>query len=118
MYHTNHALVNHDVKEWYKKYHERVLAGQTKNKNSEARFASLENYLNKMPEEISPDLIKSVLRSKDNPVNPVCRVFKEGAGFTFSSVLFTLGGKRSVQLTYGSPDQSEYREYFFSSSKN
>lgn len=113
VYHTNHALVNHDVKEWYKKYHAGVLTGETKNRNSEVRFASLGNYLNRMPEEISTDIIKTTLRSKDNARNPVCRAFREGAGFTFSSVLFTLGGKRSVQITYGSPDQSDYKEYFF-----
>jgi isopenicillin-N N-acyltransferase like protein len=118
VYHTNHALVNHDVKEWYKKYHEQVLAGETKSRNSEARFASLEQHLNKLPADISTDLIKTTLRSKDNTRNPVCRTYREGGGgFTFSSILFTLGGKRSVQLTYGSPDQSEYKEYFFKAVK-
>ncbi len=118
VYHTNHALVNHDVKEWYKKYHEQVLAGETKNRNSEARFASLEQRLNIQPSGISTDVIKTTLRSKDNSRNPVCRIFREGGGgFTFSSILFTLGGKRSVQLTYGSPDQSEYKEYFFTTLK-
>jgi len=54
------------------------------------------------------------LKSKDDKLNPVCIPFDEkGGGFTFSSVVFTLGNKRSVQLTYGSPDQSEYHEYFF-----
>lgn len=118
VYHTNHALVNHDVKEWYKKYHERVLAGETKSRNSEARFASLEQRLNKQADNISPDVIKTTLRSKDNERNPVCRTYREGGGgFTFSSLLYTLGGKRSIQLTYGSPDQSEYREYFFKQDK-
>jgi isopenicillin-N N-acyltransferase-like protein len=114
VYHTNHALANHDVKAWYKKHHAEVLAGETKNNNSEARFTSLQERLNRKNLEISMDTIKNTLRSKDNVLNPVCRPFKEGGGgFTFSSILFTLGGKRSVQLTYGSPDQSEYREYFF-----
>ena len=114
VYHTNHALANHDLKEWYKKYHEQVLAGETKNRNSEIRFASLQQRLNITSADISTDVIKTTLRSKDNAANPVCRACKEnGVGFTFSSVLFTLGGKRSVQLTYGSPDQSKYKEYFF-----
>ncbi len=118
VYHTNHALVNHDVKDWFRKYHERVIAGETRYGNSELRFASLQQRLNKQPTDISTDLIKTTLRSKDNPMNPVCRTFSEGGGgFTFSSVLFTLGGKRSVQVTYGSPDQSEYREYFFKATK-
>jgi isopenicillin-N N-acyltransferase like protein len=114
VYHTNHALVNHDVKPWYKKYHEQVVAGETKGRNSEMRFASLEQRLNKQAGDISTDLIKTTLRSKDNPYHPVCRTYREGGGgFTFSSILFTLGGKRSVQLTYGSPELTEYKEYFF-----
>ena len=117
VYHTNHALVNHDVKEWYQQYHQRVLAGETRNWNSESRFTALENRLTLSPEEISADVIKNTLRSKDDARNPVCRPYRQGAGFTFSSVVFTLGGTRSVQLTYGSPDQSEYHEYFFTSEK-
>jgi isopenicillin-N N-acyltransferase-like protein len=114
VYHTNHALTNHDVKEWYKEYHQKILANDKMDDNSEIRYASLKQHLDKQPDEISTDVIKSTLRSKDNKLNPVCRAYKEGGGgFTFSSVVFTLGQKRSVQLTYGSPDQSEYKEYFF-----
>ena len=114
VYHTNHALVNHDVKPWFRQYHEQVLAGATNTRNSEIRFASLQQRLNPQQLSISPDVIKATLRSKDNSRNPVCRTYREGGGgFTFSSILFTLGGQRSVQLTYGSPDQSEYSEYFF-----
>ncbi len=114
VYHTNHALVNHDVKEWFQRYHQRVLAGETRNWNSEARFTALESRLSISAEEISADVIKNTLRSKDDERNPVCRPYRQGAGFTFSSVVFTLGRTKSVQLTYGSPDQSEYQEYFFS----
>lgn len=118
VYHTNHALANHDVKEWYKKYHQQVLTGESQDKNSEVRFASLQQRLNSQPSDISTEVIKTTLRSKDNAKNPVCRAFTEnGSGFTFSSVLFTLGGKRSVQITNGSPEQSEYKEYFFKSLK-
>jgi len=114
VYHTNHALVNHDVKEWYKEYHQRILFGKTKSRNTQVRYASLENRLNFQPENVSLDVIKMALKSKDDKLNPVCIPFDEkGGGFTFSSVVFTLGNKRSVQLTYGSPDQSEYHEYFF-----
>jgi predicted choloylglycine hydrolase len=114
IYHTNHALVNHDVKPWYSEYHRKVLAGETKNMNSEIRFDALEGRLNKPIEEISSDVIKTTLRSKDDDKNPVCRAYKEGGSvFTFSSVLYTLTGRRSVQVTYGSPDKSEYQEHFF-----
>ena len=114
VYHTDHSLANQDVKDWYKAYHQKVLAGETKSNNSEVRFATLEKELDKSPNQISTALIKNTLRSKEDPRNPVCISYNEGTfGFTFSSVLFTLGGNRSVQITYGPPDQSEYKEYFF-----
>lgn len=114
VYHTNHALANHDVKDWYKDYHTKVLSGETKNNNSEVRFATLEKYLDIQPNQISTTILRKVLRSKDNLKNPVCRPLLDGAyGFTFSSVLFTLGDRRSLQVTNGPPDQSEYKEYFF-----
>ena len=114
VYHTNHALTNHDVKDWYIDYHTKVLSGETKNNNSEVRFTTLAKYLDKLPNQISTTTLKNVLRSKDNLKNPICRILIDGAyGFTFSSVLFTLGDRRSVQVTNGPPDQSEYKEYFF-----
>ncbi len=116
VYHTNHALVNHDVKEWYKTYHQQVVDGSLKERNSIVRFASLQERLNKKSSDISADLIKTTLRSKDDVNNPVCRTFSgNGYAFTFSSVLITLGLKPSIQLTYGSPDQSVYKEYFLNS---
>jgi isopenicillin-N N-acyltransferase like protein len=116
VYHTNHSLVNHDVKPWFENYHKRVLAGETKRGNSETRFASLEQRLNVPLENISVDVFKATLRSKDNERSPVCNAYKEnGHGFTFSSVIFSLGKNASVQVTNGSPDVSEYQQYYFSS---
>ena len=116
VYHTNHALANSDVKAWYKDYHQQVLANAAQEKNTTVRFAALEQRLNKNTSDISMDVIKTTLRSKDDAKNPVCRAYAEnGFGFTFSSVAFTLGGKRSIQLTNGSPDQSDFKEYFFES---
>ena len=113
VYHTNHALVNDDVKPWHKKSFDQRLTG-TRNDNSVIRLASVTKRLQVDPAVVTTDHIKNILRAKDNDRNPVCRTFREGGGgFTFSSIIYTLGGKRSVQLTYGSPDQSEYVEYFF-----
>jgi len=114
IYHTNHALVNHDVKSWYYEYHKKVLSGETKNMNSEIRFEALEKKVAKSGKETSSEIIKAALKSKDNEENPICRTYKEeGAIFTFGSVLYTLTGKHSVQVTYGPPDISDYQEYFF-----
>jgi isopenicillin-N N-acyltransferase like protein len=114
VYHTNHAIVNHDVKPWKAEYHRKVLAGETKNMNSEIRYAVLERKLGIRDNEINADLIKTILRSKDDDKNPICRSLTEGGGiFTFSSVLFSLSGRKSIQVTCGSPDKSEFYQYFF-----
>lgn len=87
VYHTNHALVNDDVKPWYKKLFENNRAGRNATDNSVIRLASLQQRLDKQPAAITPDIIKTTLRSKDNPYNPVCRTYREGGfGFTFSSI--------------------------------
>ena len=114
VYHTNHALINHDVKAWYLNYHKAVLAGETRDWNSEVRFSTLQKRLGRPVNEVSSEEIKSALRSKDDEKNPICHSYKEGDNvFTFSSVIYTLTGKCSVQVTKGSPDQSEYQEHFF-----
>jgi len=114
VYHTNHALANHDVKDWYKEYHQKIITGVIKKRNTVVRFASLQARLNGAAADITPDVIKAALRSKDHDTHPVCAPIKEGDPiFTFSSVFFALGGKRSVQLTYGPPDEAEYHEHFF-----
>jgi len=114
VYHTNHALVNHDVKSWYSDEHRRILAGEIKNTNSTIRFDALAKRLDKPIDKISLQVIKATLRSKDNEEYPVCRTYEEGGElFTFSSAIITLTGRPSIQLTYGAPDQSEFQEYFF-----
>jgi isopenicillin-N N-acyltransferase like protein len=115
VYHTNHALINHDVKPWYQDYHSAVMAGNTGNLNSETRFRALEKRLAIPADEISQEIIKSALRSKDSELHPICRSYKEGGNvFTFGSVIYTLTGRRSVQVTKGSPDIAGYKEYLFS----
>ncbi len=66
-------------------------------------------------EAVPAELIEETLRSTDDVSNPIWRTYNErGGGFTFSSVVFTLTGKRSIQLAFGSPYHMEYKLYFFS----
>lgn len=117
VFHTNHSLINHDVKPWYQDYHNKVISGETKNMNSETRYSALEKRLTIPIDEISQEIIRSTLRSKDSEKHPICRTYKEGGDFfTFGSVIYTLTGKCSVQITKGSPDIVEYKEHFFSKS--
>jgi hypothetical protein len=114
VFHTNHSLFNHDVKSWYQDYHNKVISGETKIMNSETRYSALEKRLTIPINEISQKIIKSTLKSKDSEDHPICRTYKEGGiYFTFGSVVYTLTGVPSVQVTKGPPDQNEYKEYFF-----
>jgi len=109
VYHTNHAIANNDVKPWYQAFQKKVLAGAANNDNSVIRLASLKNSLNIPVTDITDIELMKALRAKDDPKNPVCLTLQEGVwGFTFSSVVLTLGKNPSIQLTNGSPDKSEY----------
>jgi len=114
VYHTNHAIANDDIKPWYIKDHRQILAGLAKKDNSVIRFASLKNRLDFSGNTVSVEKIKQTLRSKDDLINPVCRDYSSAySGFTFSSVILTLGNNPSIQLTDASPDQAEYITHFF-----
>jgi isopenicillin-N N-acyltransferase-like protein len=118
VYHTNHPFSNDDIKPWYVESLKRILSGEAKDNNSFIRFTALKNRLTLPDSKISDNLIKETLRSKDNQNSPICRTYKNGeAVFTFSSVILTLGKSPSIQLTNGSPDQSEYVLHSFKSKK-
>lgn len=112
MYHTNHPLVNDDVKKWFEKFspsfNEKPL-----NTNSHIRLAAVQTRVSESS-GIDDTLIKETLRSKDDEKNPVCRsVTGSGGAFTFGSVIMTLSGKPFLQITAGSPDDSEYKRVDF-----
>ncbi|HXB44402.1 MAG TPA: C45 family peptidase, partial [Puia sp.] len=98
VYHTNHPVANSDIKPLYQSYYKNFLAGNTKSKNSEIRYAAL---MRRAVESKDKDdaFIKSALRSKDDTNNPICRAhLPNKSGFTFGSVIFTLSNKRSMQV--------------------
>lgn len=112
IYHTNHPLVNDDVKPWLEKYSPKADIKPV-NSNSYIRLAAVQNRIAKAA-HIEDTLIKETLRSKDDTNNPVCRTFrKEEGGFTFGSVIMTLTGAPFLQITAGSPDASEYKRVDF-----
>lgn len=116
VYHTNHPIVNDDIKTWYEEYNPN-LVDKPVGSNSFIRLASVENRISKKP-TINDYLIKETLRSKDDLNNPVCRTINSGGnGFTFASVIMTLTGNPNMQITKGSPDKSEYKKIEFSSKK-
>lgn len=111
VYHTNHPLVNADVKEWYKEY-DPSLTQNPVTGNSTIRLKAVKDRLTAST-FVDDGLLKQVLRSKDDINNPVCRVPKNG-GFTFGSVIMTLSGTPYLLVTAGPPDESEYKRVDFS----
>lgn len=102
VYHTNHPIVNDDIKPWFKKYDPNLNEKlKPKNSNSHLRFKAVENRLASNL-EVSDLLIKEALRSKDNRNNPVCRANnQDGRGFTFASIIMTLSKIRIFKYLLG-----------------
>ncbi len=113
VWHTNHPLVNDDLKPWFKKF-DPALKEEEKpvNSNSFVRLAAVQRRV--VPSGIITDTnIKEALRSKDDEKYPVCVTPNEW-GMTFGSVIMTLTGKPFLQITAGPPDESEYKRVEFS----
>lgn len=113
VYHTNHPIVNDDLKDWFKAFNPNLEDSLLpKTSNSYIRLEAVKKRMIENP-EISDDIIKSALRSKDNIKHPVCRN-NNGYGFTFASVIMTLTDIPYLQITAGPPDESEYKRIDFS----
>jgi len=118
VYHTNHSLVNDDLKPWFVPVHQRRRAGTLRKVSTDTRLLALQNRLNGKQKDYSIDLIKATLQSKDDDRFPVCIPYENAEqGFTFSTVIFTLGKRPSAQVTNGSPDSAPFVEYSFSALK-
>jgi len=105
--HTNHPLVNDNLKSWFEYFNPNATEKPVTS-NTYIRLASVQNRISEK-EVIDEELIKTTLRSKDDLNNPVCRsINNPGGAFTFSSVIMTLTGIPFLQITRGSPDQSDY----------
>ncbi|MCF8246021.1 MAG: hypothetical protein K9J37_15190 [Saprospiraceae bacterium] len=112
VYHTNHPLVNDDVKEWFKKF-DPTLKEEEKpvTSNSFVRLAAVQRRV-VTGGTIDDAAIMETLRSKDDANNPVCRA-ANAWGLTFGSVIMTLTGEPFLQITSGPPDESDYRRVDF-----
>lgn len=114
VYHTNHPIVNDDIKTGFEKYHPK-LQEELKPVSSNSHFR-LEAVENKMTSSLDIDdsLIKAALRSRDNADNPVCRTNSEnGRIFTFASIIMTFSENPHIQILAGPPDESEYKRVDF-----
>jgi len=108
VYHTNHRLVNDDLRP--------SAAGPEGQglENSKTRLASLQERLGKPASAIDEGVIKETLRSKDSELHPVCRTLKPGAyTFTFGATIMTLSGTPSFEVTMGPPDVNPFVRFEF-----
>jgi isopenicillin-N N-acyltransferase like protein len=115
VYHTNHPIVNDDVKPWFAEFNPKEIADTIPvTSNSYIRLAALTTRIADS-DAVTDDLIKDALRSKDDANNPVCRTLDpKKKGFTFASVVMTLTGEPYLQITAGPPSESEYLKVAFS----
>lgn len=114
VYHTNHPIVNDDVKPWFAEFNPKNVSDTlSATSNSYIRLVALKTRFAET-DAVSDDLIKDALRSKDDANNPVCRTIDpKKNGFTFASVVMTLTGEPYLQITAGPPSESEYLKVVF-----
>ncbi|KJD34986.1 hypothetical protein PW52_12890 [Tamlana sedimentorum] len=116
VYHTNHPLVNDDVKPSYEKYNPNLPEESKPSKfNSLYRFEAVEKRI-ATSTELNESILMETLKSKDNKNNPVCVTnLNNGYGFTFASIVMEISEQPYITLTVGPPDESEYKRFDFSS---
>ena len=115
MYHTNHPIVNDDVKPWFAEFNPKEIADTIPvTSNSYSRLAALTTRITNT-DAVYDDLIKDALRSKDDANNPVCRSLDpKKNGFSFASVVMTLTGEPYLQITAGPPSERGNMKVVFS----
>jgi len=118
VYHTNHPIVNDDIKPRSKKQDPNLSDDfKPANSNSHLRLQAVENRMTSSL-VIDDKLIKESLRSRDNEDNPVCRTNNtDGNIFTFASIIMTFSEIPNIQILAGPPDESEYKRVDFTIKK-
>lgn len=118
VYHTNHPIVNDDMKPRFKRFDPNLKEELKPVKsNSYLRLKAVEKRMTSNT-NINDVIIKEALRSKDDKNNPVCRANNNnGYGFTFASVVMTLSEEPSIQVVAGPPDESDYERFDFTIKK-
>lgn len=114
VYHTNHPIVNDDIKPWFNAFDPNLSDNQKPlGSNSFVRFKSVEDRM-AISSDINENSIMQTLRSKDDSNHPVCRTnTNNGRAFTFASVIFSLGENPHMMITAGPPDESDYERFGF-----
>ena len=102
VYHTNHPLINDDLKPW-------ALMDELSLANTKTRLAAVRDRLGSDAAAVDEDAIRAILRSKDSPRHPVCRTLRTGSSaFTFGATIMTLSGTPALDVTMGPPDTNAF----------
>ncbi len=102
VYHTNHPLINDDLKPW-------ASMDEISLANTKTRLASVRSRLGSDAAAVDEEAIKTILRSKDSAHHPVCRTLQPGSSaFTFGATIMTLSGTPSLDVTMGPPDANAF----------
>ncbi len=117
LHHTNHPFVNED-RDMYNALLERApeLRQSRSLDSSQARCAEIERYLKNMPERVTADFAKAVLRSRRNAELPVCRPHRAddpGATYTGACLVMELTVPPVLHLAPGPPSETPFNSYRF-----
>ncbi len=105
--HTNHPLVNDDLKSWR-------LKKPSATDNSPTRLDAVQRRLGQAASSIDENVIRAILRSKDSEKHPVCVSVKPGSGgATFGGVIMTLSNPPVLDVSAGPPDVNPFVRFTF-----
>ncbi|WP_396590153.1 C45 family autoproteolytic acyltransferase/hydolase [Allomuricauda sp. R78024] len=117
VYHTNHPIVNDDVKPWFEKYNPKSTDAYKLNTDSHQRFYSVKERIASQ-QKLTDQVLMNTLKSKDSKEGSVCKANQnDGMGFTFASVVMTISEKPYLQIVAGPPDEDEFIRVDFSLKK-
>jgi hypothetical protein len=112
VWHTNHPFANDDVATGATAPDEGAMAPV----NSQARYACLTRRIGAAA-EVTPELIKAALASRDDPANPVSRRVDPAnpnvIGFTAGAMVYTLDQDPRMELAAGPPCSTGFLPFRF-----
>lgn len=115
--HTNHALVNDDVKPRHRATAEsqkKQTAERRPTGNSATRLRAVEQRIGEAKADIDADAIKATLQSRDSTKFPICVAVKPNAVATFGGVVMTLAKTCTLEVSAGPPDVNPFVLFTFS----
>lgn len=108
--HTNHPLVNDDVKRWIRR--------PPATSDTVVRLEALQRRLQRSGDSLGHEDILNALRSRESMPFPICRpVSTTSVVFSFSGVIMTLGDTPSLDASPGPPDAHPMQRFLFSNRK-